>query len=131
MSFPAMADFAENLIVGGLAGLTAGVVSGAISRHRDCRPRCRRRGCRCRYRRPVIVEERVYYNRPAIVEQPVVIEERPVIIEERPRIVNDFKDRELALKEQQMQLDFLREENIRKKLVLKEKELALKLIDSK
>ena len=113
VSFPAVASVTDSLIVGGIAGLTAGAVSGAISRHRHCHRRCRRRGCRCR--RPVFVKERVYYRRPVIVEAPI----------------DDIRERKLALKEQQMQLDLLRAENERRKLALKEKELALKIIELK
>ena len=121
ISFPAVASVTDSLLIGGFAGLTAGFLSSALSRpHRHCQRRCRRRHCRsCR---PVVVEERVYYKRPVVVERPVIVEQ--------PIFVADFKERELALKEQQMQLELLKAENRRKELAIKEKELALKIIKS-
>ena len=112
----------------------------------------------------VVVEQPVYYE-PVLVEEPYVVYEQPTIIYEKPiqtrtctrscrpkkeivretivetRTVTapkqdtDKKNRELALKEQQMELDLirektelLREENRRKELALKEKELNRKRI---
>ncbi len=121
ISFPAAASVTDNLLIGGFAGLTAGFISSAISRqghHSHCRYRCRRKRCLC-HRRPVVVEKQVYYKKPMMIEQPVVIEKR-----------DHLKAQEFALKEQQMQLDLLREENKAKELALKEKKLALKMIKS-
>jgi hypothetical protein len=137
VSFPAAAGtITDSLIIGGFAGLTAGFISNAFANHSYHR-HCRRSNChRCQ---PTIVTERVYYKQPTtFVERPIIIEERPVIVERAPvviekaspivtsPVVHDFRERELALKEQELKLELIKAENRKKELELKEKELIFK-----
>jgi len=137
------ANTTDGLLIGGFAGLTAGLITSAAAHHSH--HRCHRHY----YEQPVCIEqERVYVDRPVIVErvverplpirrrvrpmpcpQPVeiieVVEPAPMRVEQAPK-KNHLKDRELALKEEQLRLEILKAENKKRELDLKERELALK-----
>lgn len=144
-AIPAHARFSEGLILGGFAGLTAGLIGSAIAKN-------------CSGPDVVVVEEPVMvYEEPCVVyETPQVVYERQVC--RRPAYVkqsrkpkretvktvvetrtitrpeeNESKRRELALKERQLELDLIkekkelmREENRKKELAMKEKEIQRK-----
>jgi hypothetical protein len=141
---PIQADTTDGLIIGGMAGLTAGFVTSAIARcsnqHRCHRP------CERVYveQPPRVIEKPIYIEKPPrIIERPVVIEKviehRPVVVEERIRHnhvtthqpqpviapTQSITERELAVKEQQLKLDLLKEENRKRELKIKELELEL------
>jgi hypothetical protein len=141
---PVQANTTDGLIIGGFAGLTAGLIGSAVAR--NCQREC------------VIVEEPVYvappvvYERPVVVERPVIVEER-VVVQHRPkprpyRVVKktvvestqtqpyhttdvSLKERELALRERQTELELIKakkellaQENKKRELDLKAKQLA-------
>ena len=134
------ANTAEGLMIGGFAGLTAGLITSAAAHHHA--HHCHRHY----YQEPVFCEpERVYVERPVIVERPVHIrrqvrpipcpqpieiievrESAPIKVKQAPNKAYDLKERELALKEDEVRLELLKAENKKRELKLKEKELALK-----
>lgn len=139
---PAQARFGEGFLVGGFAGLTAGLITGAIAQR--CAP--------CR--------EVVVYEQPVVVRRPVLVRQRPcfvrryadtvwyedyaapreVVVQKRAVAAQpqkfvektsvhaeqaQLKEKELALKQQELELKIIRE----KKALLQEEnrkaELAL------
>jgi hypothetical protein len=129
---PARANTTDGLIIGGFAGLTAGLITSAIAHHASHH----------HHNRTVYVEQpHCIRHQPVVVEQ--VIEHRPVVVEERIRprrmtcqsmpvpqpvqvtVAPSLAERELALKEQQMKLDLLKEENRKSELKIREIELEL------
>ncbi len=142
----------DGLIIGGFAGLTAGLITSAIAHHAN------HHHC---HRRTVYVEESPrIIERPVIVEQ--VIEHRPVVIEQRvrqgrvttyhqpqpvhtcqpapqpiqaiqaqPKAIPNLAERELALREQQVKLDLLKEENKKHELKIRELELEVQRVTAR
>lgn len=154
-SAPMQAGTTDGLLIGGMAGLTAGFITSAIARHASHRHHHHH------HARTVYVEQPRIVERPVIIEQ--VIEHRPVVVEQRVRrgpvtvqpiaepvsqptpqalqtapvqiaptqvapqaaSAPSIQERELALKEQQVKLDLLKEENRQRELKIKELELEV------
>ena len=133
MAAPAYARFGEGFAIGSFAGLTGGLIVGsAMQRQPD-----------------VVVYEDPYYQeeaelawheeqrRRATIRRRRAIQRRqPIIIKEKvieTRSAPSFRERELLLKEKQIELELIRakeallkEENRKQELALRQAELKLK-----
>lgn len=151
VAMPVRAGWGEGFLLGGFAGLTTGLVATAIAR--NCQPDV------VFVEDPVVVYEEPYviYEPQVVYEQrvckPCSSKARRVIKRTSPHMVaapkkeiikkkvvetnmmssaEEIKNKELALKEQELKLtliqeekELLREKNKEKELALKEKELEL------
>jgi hypothetical protein len=139
---PLNARTSDGLIIGGFAGLTAGLITSAIAHHAN-HTHCNRHSLYVEepqhiVERPVIVEQ-VIEHRPVVIEQrvrhrrintfqqvqPVVVPQKAFSVETQTTAIPHLAERELALREQQIKLDLLKEENKKQELKIKELELEL------
>ncbi len=131
-SMPLQARFAEGFAVGGIAGIATGLIASAAAQN-CCRPRRV-----VVYERPTYVVEQPCYR---VVETPVYVEQAPVCRRTRrkaqPQVVEktitetktttddlELKKRQLALEEQKIQLELIKEKKALIEAEIKQKELA-------
>ncbi len=144
---PIQASTTDGFLIGGFAGLTAGLITSAVAHHAKHHRRRHHHHCHT-MREPVVIE-----REPVLIQQPIIRErivEQPIVMRRHVRHVvqypqpqqitvpaspqsknKPFQERELALKEQQLKLDLLKEENRKRELHIREMELEYKVLHAK